>query len=267
MTTTPTAATTYTPAVTRALIDAAKHATRILTSRYDHSVCTGQTAGRILRHPGERLATGATWAATLTDHGYAEGMRLWNLESPEHAAQARTERAAAAQAAQAECERIDTEHAARRAARQAEYAAQEARRTAATATLSLDITTDPAHPLSQALTAQGDGMTDADVDTWARSTSRGESNSAATLRPLTPQMRSLVLREAHTRMNVSPGWNFSGAVAQAAADILTGRTPCLDTSRTLMAYDPSGHRAAHAAATGQTWAGFLADAHTTPQHA
>lgn len=257
-----TATPTYTPAVTAALISAAKRNTRQLTGKFERYTanCTGRTAGTILRTPGDRLAIGATWSAELTDHGFAEGMRLWAAADPKAHAAAVAQREADAETARAECERIDAEHAATRAAQKAEYAAQEARHRAATAALSLEITTNPSHPLSDALTAQGDGMTDAQVDAWARSTSRGESNSAETLRPLTPQMRSLVCREARTRVNVSPGWNYSGAVAQAAQDVLSGRTPCLDTSRQLMAYDPTGHKAAHAAATGRGWAGFTADA-------
>lgn len=145
-----TATPAYTPAVTAALISAAKRNTRQLTGKFERYTadCTGRTAGTILRTPGDRLAIGATWSAELTDHGFAEGMRLWAAADPQGHAAAVAQREADAETARAECERIDAEHAATRAAQKAEYAAQEARHRAATAALSLEITTNPADMVS-----------------------------------------------------------------------------------------------------------------------
>lgn len=73
-----------------------------------------------------------------------------------------------------------------------------------------------------------DQITDQELDRWANNGSLGERKSAPFLRPLTPEQRRTAVREANVRMHMSPGWNFSGAVSQAAKDVTDGQTPCLD---------------------------------------
>lgn len=74
-------------------------------------------------------------------------------------------------------------------------------------------------------------ITDARLDEWeAQSTHKGNKAAAPILRELTPGQRTVAIAEAHTRMNLSAGWNYSGAVWQAVQDLKLGRTPCLDTA-------------------------------------
>lgn len=69
-------------------------------------------------------------------------------------------------------------------------------------------------------------ITDAELDGWRTGLAVGRSNAEPYLRPLAPRARAIVVDEAYTRMNVSPGFNFSGAVWQAVKDYPA--TPCLD---------------------------------------
>ena len=145
--------------------------------------------------------------------------------------------------------------------REAEHAASEARRTAARAWRALDVTTDPAHPLAVLLadtTPMGD-----DHPSMLRPPYAFDHHRARFLKimtPLTPAVRSLAEREARARVSTSPGWTGLAALEQAVTDILNGCTPALDTAAALMAYDPTGHKAAHAASTGRGWDGFASDA-------
>lgn len=76
-------------------------------------------------------------------------------------------------------------------------------------------------------------ITDAELDAWAVGGHEGERKSVAYFRPLTPEQRRLAYREASTRMNTSPGWNFSGAAWQACKDVAEGRTPSLDFAKAM----------------------------------
>lgn len=71
------------------------------------------------------------------------------------------------------------------------------------------------------------GITDAELDEWARGDNAGHRNSVDALRPLTPHQRYLAYWEAFTRQNFIGG-NFSGNVCMAARDVLAGRTPYTD---------------------------------------
>lgn len=72
-------------------------------------------------------------------------------------------------------------------------------------------------------------ITDEKLDEWeAQNIHRGNKAAAPILRELTPGQRTVAIAEAHTRMNLSSGWNYSGAVWQAVQDLKLGRTPCLD---------------------------------------
>lgn len=74
-------------------------------------------------------------------------------------------------------------------------------------------------------------ITDEQLDEWeAQSIHRGNKAAAPILRELTPGQRTVAIAEAHTRMNLSPGWIYSGAIWQAVQDLKQGRTPCLDTA-------------------------------------
>jgi hypothetical protein len=88
-------------------------------------------------------------------------------------------------------------------------------------------------------------ISDEQLELWKTSVSKGERNSVEALLPLTPKQRRLAVDEARAFMNVTPGWNFSGAVWEAAK---------------LLAYDPDGTKAAAVAARGGSWEGFVADA-------
>lgn len=74
-------------------------------------------------------------------------------------------------------------------------------------------------------------ITDEQLDEWeAQNVHRGNKAAAPILRELTPEQRTVAVAEAHTRMNLSAGWNYSGAVWQAVQDLKAGRTPCLDAA-------------------------------------
>ena len=74
-------------------------------------------------------------------------------------------------------------------------------------------------------------ITDAQLDEWeAQTGDRGNKAAAPILRELTPEQRSVAVREARTRVNMDRGWIYSGAVWQAVKDLKEGRTPCLDTA-------------------------------------
>ncbi|MEU6362175.1 hypothetical protein [Streptomyces albidoflavus] len=103
-------------------------------------------------------------------------------------------------------------------------------------------------------------ISDEQLDMWARGASKGHSLSVEALRPLAPEVRPAVMREAQAFVNVTPGWTLSGAVWEAAKNVPAGRTPGGDTAARMLAYDPTGHKAAAAAASGRGWEGFAADA-------
>lgn len=71
-------------------------------------------------------------------------------------------------------------------------------------------------------------ISDEQLDNWAAGASKGHRNSHETLRPLDPAMRAAVVREANVWMNVTPGWNFSSSVWQAAKNVPAGLTPGAD---------------------------------------
>jgi len=54
------------------------------------------------------------------------------------------------------------------------------------------------------------------LDACATGLSRGDKNAAPYLRPFTPDERRRIVAEAHTLSNMVPGFNYSGAVWQAA---------------------------------------------------
>lgn len=99
-------------------------------------------------------------------------------------------------------------------------------------------------------------ITDAQLDEWENGHSAGDRNAAPYLRPLTPEQRGLAVADAMCRMNIQPGYNYSGAVCASAEDVKQGRTPYLDENDRLMAYDPTGEKAADAARRGQSWQAF-----------
>lgn len=104
-------------------------------------------------------------------------------------------------------------------------------------------------------------ISDEQLDEWAANTiHRGNHAAEPHLRPLTPEQRAQAVSEARIRMNTSPGWLFSHAVWQGAQDVAAGRRPMHELNQKLMAHDPDGTKAARAAATGQGWDGFKADA-------
>ena len=76
-------------------------------------------------------------------------------------------------------------------------------------------------------------ITDAELDKWAAGAHKGYANSVQHLRPLTPIQRQFAKDEAHARMHMCPGWNYSGAAWQAAQDVLEGYTPYLDSAELL----------------------------------
>lgn len=61
-----------------------------------------------------------------------------------------------------------------------------------------------------------DILTDAQLDTWKTSNDAGKRNSEPYLRHVPAEYRNAVVAEAYTLMNMAPGFNFSGAVYQAA---------------------------------------------------
>lgn len=74
-------------------------------------------------------------------------------------------------------------------------------------------------------------ITDEQLDEWENQTThRGNRAAAPILRELTPGQRPVAIAEAHTRMNLSAGWNYSGAIWQAVQDLKAGRTPSLDAA-------------------------------------
>lgn len=108
-------------------------------------------------------------------------------------------------------------------------------------------------------------VTDADLDALAARGSGmapGPIREAEILRPLTPRVRALVRAEGMVWMNTTPGWDWSGSLWEARKNVLSGRTPGRELNARLMAHDPTGERAADAAANGRGWDGFMADAHT-----
>lgn len=90
-------------------------------------------------------------------------------------------------------------------------------------------------------------ISDATLDEWEQGVHAGHRNSVRYLRPLDPDLRGRVMLEAHRRTATSPGWNLSGAVAQAIRDVPAGRTPAGDAVREWMAWDPDGTKAARGA--------------------
>lgn len=77
-------------------------------------------------------------------------------------------------------------------------------------------------------------VTDADLDAM-RVGFPGEQKAEPYLRPLTPAQRYTAMEEAKLRVAYSTGWNYSGAICQAALDIKKGLTPCLTRWREEMA--------------------------------
>jgi hypothetical protein len=74
-------------------------------------------------------------------------------------------------------------------------------------------------------------ITDEQLDEWEGQTvHKGNRAAAPILRELTPGQRTVAVAEAHTRMNLSGGWNYSSAIWQAVSDLKQGRTPCLDSA-------------------------------------
>lgn len=74
-------------------------------------------------------------------------------------------------------------------------------------------------------------ITDAQLDEWeAQTVHKGNRAAAPILRELTPAQRTVAIAEAHTRLNMSPGWIYSGAIWQAVKDLKAGRTPSLDSA-------------------------------------
>ena len=63
-------------------------------------------------------------------------------------------------------------------------------------------------------------ISDEQLDNWAKGASIGHLKAAPTLRPLTPAQRVTAVSEANLIMGTQPGWNFSGAIWQAAKDVL-----------------------------------------------
>ncbi|MFH8483024.1 hypothetical protein [Streptomyces sp. NPDC018055] len=106
-------------------------------------------------------------------------------------------------------------------------------------------------------------ISDEQLDMWVEGRSgKGPQNSVGALRPLDPAVRPAVMREAQAFMNVTPGWNLSSAVWEAAKNVPAGRTPGGDLADTLMKHDPTGEKAAAGAARGQGWKSFVGDAVT-----
>lgn len=99
-------------------------------------------------------------------------------------------------------------------------------------------------------------ISDAQLDLWEQGTHKGESGSVPALRPLTPQERYLAKDEATALMNTTPGYTMASAMAAAARGVREGRTPGLDAAKALIAYDPSGTKAAAHAAEGGSWGSF-----------
>jgi hypothetical protein len=160
---------------------------------------------------------------------------------------------------------VDIKNAERRAeyeANLAKWAAEAAARDAREAA-DLRAKSEAMEHTHDALLGGYNAVTDADLDKLSAMGSDmapGPIREAEILRPLTPRVRALVRSEAHTWMNTSPGWNWSGSLEQARKNVLSGRTPALELGKKLMAYDPTGERAAEAANNGQSWETFRDDA-------
>lgn len=101
-------------------------------------------------------------------------------------------------------------------------------------------------------------ISDEQLGLWAQGRlGKGYRSSVDALSPLAPELRPAVMREARAFMNTTPGWNFSGAVWEAAKNVPAGRTPGGDLADTLIAYDPDGTKAEANAARGGSWKGFV----------
>jgi hypothetical protein len=110
-----------------------------------------------------------------------------------------------------------------------------------------------------------DVVSDEQLDMWAQGRlGEGYRKAADALRPLAPEMRPAVIREARAFMNTTPGWNFSGAVWEAAKNVPAGRTPGGDRADKLIAYDPNGTKAEANAARGGSWETFVNAAEEAP---
>lgn len=81
------------------------------------------------------------------------------------------------------------------------------------------------------------------LEAWATDVSAGQRNAVASLRPLTPVQRALAVSDGMTRQNMCPGYNFSGAVAASAMDVVAGRTPFLDRAEEERQKDQATRRA------------------------
>lgn len=105
-------------------------------------------------------------------------------------------------------------------------------------------------------------ITNAQLDEWATGSHMGYQNSVEYLRPLTPEQRAQAIDEAIVIQNTTPGYNFSGAVWQAVKNVQRGDRWGQAKADALMAYDPTGEKAAAHARNGGDWDGFASKAAT-----
>jgi hypothetical protein len=97
-------------------------------------------------------------------------------------------------------------------------------------------------------------ISDETLDKWeANSAAPGYRNSVPHLRPFTPEQRGEIYAEAGTLMNIEPGWVFSRAVARSAENFRKGLTPAADRAAALLAWDPTGNKAASGATPPGGW--------------
>lgn len=107
-------------------------------------------------------------------------------------------------------------------------------------------------------------ITDETLDEWAAGKrGRGYENSVEYLRELSPEDRATAVSEARAILNTTPildttpGYVFSGAVCQAVQNVKRGDLWGRRRADALMAYDPTGEKAA---AHAGDWNSFVRQA-------